>query len=161
MLLTHLHSDHITDLNDVITAMWITTFEPTPLRIIGPPGTKEVVGHILASLGPDIGYRLAHHADLEQPPLLEITATRVVTVNGTPTAVVDVRNRGNAHGRVEGFVNGTDASGARFALVFGPDEVAQGLVAVKPLRDGGEQTSLKLADAADWARTLLTPAMAS
>ncbi|MDX9842382.1 MAG: histidine--tRNA ligase [Aquabacterium sp.] len=54
-----------------------------------------------------------------------------------------------------------DASGARFALVFGPDEVAQGLVALKPLRDGGEQTSLKLADAADWARTLLTPATAS
>ncbi|MDQ5925891.1 MAG: histidyl-tRNA synthetase, partial [Pseudomonadota bacterium] len=54
-----------------------------------------------------------------------------------------------------------DASGARFALIFGPDEVAQGLVAVKPLRDGGEQASLKLADAADWARTLLTPATAS
>ena len=72
---THLHSDHITDLNDVITAMWITTFEPTPLRIIGPPGTREVVGHILASLGPDIGYRLAHHHDLDQPPLLEITET--------------------------------------------------------------------------------------
>ena len=33
------------------------------------------MGHILASLGPDIGYRLAHHADLEQPPLLEITET--------------------------------------------------------------------------------------
>ncbi len=62
--ITHLHSDHITDLNDVITSMWITTFEPTPLRIIGPPGTREVVGHILASLGPDIGYRLAHHEDL-------------------------------------------------------------------------------------------------
>ena len=73
--ITHLHSDHITDLNDVITAMWITTFEPTPLRIIGPPGTREVVGHILASLGPDIGYRLAHHHDLDQPPLLEITET--------------------------------------------------------------------------------------
>ncbi len=73
--ITHLHSDHITDLNDVITAMWITTFEPTPLRIIGPPGTKEVVGHILASLGPDIGYRLAHHEDLTEPPLVEITET--------------------------------------------------------------------------------------
>jgi ribonuclease Z len=73
--ITHLHSDHITDLNDVITAMWITTFEPTPLRIIGPPGTKEVVGHILASLGPDIGYRLAHHDDLVEPPLLDITET--------------------------------------------------------------------------------------
>ncbi len=75
LCITHLHSDHITDLNDVITTMWVATFEPTPLRIIGPPGTKEVVGHILASLGPDIGYRLAHHADLEQPPLLEITET--------------------------------------------------------------------------------------
>lgn len=73
LCITHLHSDHITDLNDVITAMWITTFEPTPLRIIGPPGTEDVVGHILAALGPDIGYRLAHHRDLTAPPLLEIT----------------------------------------------------------------------------------------
>lgn len=73
--ITHLHSDHITDLNDVITSMWITTFEPTPLRIIGPPGTREVVGHILASLGPDIGYRIAHHGDLVDGPLLEITET--------------------------------------------------------------------------------------
>jgi len=70
--ITHLHSDHITDLNDVITSMWITTFEPTPLRIIGPPGTRDVVGHIVASLGPDIGYRIAHHDDLVEGPLLEI-----------------------------------------------------------------------------------------
>lgn len=73
--ITHLHSDHITDLNDVITAMWITTFEPTPLRIIGPPGTRDLVGHVLASLGPDIGYRLAHHGDLVEPPLLDVTET--------------------------------------------------------------------------------------
>ena len=85
--ITHLHSDHITDLNDVITAMWITTFEPTPLRIIGPPGTEEVVGHILASLGPDIGYRLAHHADLEQPPLSEITETDGVGQTDVSVAV--------------------------------------------------------------------------
>ena len=25
LLLTHLHSDHITDLNDVITSRWVTT----------------------------------------------------------------------------------------------------------------------------------------
>ena len=54
-----------------------------------------------------------------------------------------------------------DASGARFALVFGPDEVAQGLVAVKPLRDGGEQTSLQLAEAAGWAHRLLAQPQAS
>ena len=33
VLLTHLHSDHMTDLNDVITTRWITTLEPAPLKI--------------------------------------------------------------------------------------------------------------------------------
>jgi ribonuclease Z len=95
VLITHLHSDHITDLNDVITSMWITTFEPTPLRIIGPPGTRAVVEHLLGALGPDIGYRIAHHDDLTEPPLLEITETDgaglpvvldgEVTVTSSPT----------------------------------------------------------------------------
>ncbi|MDY0747077.1 histidine--tRNA ligase [Paucibacter sp. R3-3] len=49
-----------------------------------------------------------------------------------------------------------DASGAAFALVFGEDELAQGLVAVKPLRgQGGEQQTRPLATAADWAAELL------
>ena len=48
-----------------------------------------------------------------------------------------------------------DASGARFALIFGDDELARGEVAVKPLRDGGaEQRSVPLAGlgtlAAEW-----------
>ena len=64
VLLTHLHSDHITDLNDVITTRWVMTFEPTPLTIVGPVGTKHVVDHIVASLEPDIGYRVDHHEDL-------------------------------------------------------------------------------------------------
>ena len=47
-----------------------------------------------------------------------------------------------------------DASGARYALVFGGDELAQGMVAVKPLRAGGEQVLLPLADPAAWADRL-------
>jgi histidyl-tRNA synthetase len=48
-----------------------------------------------------------------------------------------------------------DASGARFALVFGADELAQGQVAVKPLRDAGATQVLRpLAAAADWAHEL-------
>lgn len=72
VLLTHLHSDHITDLNDVITTRWVMTFEPTPLTIVGPVGTQAVVDHILASLEPDIDYRIAHHADLEEPPQVTV-----------------------------------------------------------------------------------------
>jgi len=72
VLLTHLHSDHITDLNDVITTRWIMTFEPTPLTIVGPVGTSAVVDHIMASLEPDMDYRIAHHDDLEGPPQLDV-----------------------------------------------------------------------------------------
>ena len=49
-----------------------------------------------------------------------------------------------------------DASGARFALVFGADEVARGEVAVKPLREGGEQVLRPLSNVAGWADTVLT-----
>jgi histidyl-tRNA synthetase len=51
-----------------------------------------------------------------------------------------------------------DASGARHALIFGADEIAQGLVAVKPLRDAAAgQSTRPLADVAAWAPSLLTP----
>lgn len=73
VLLTHLHSDHITDLGDLITTQWIGTFEPTPLRIVGPPGTATVVEKIIDSLALDIGYRMGHHADLTHPPMVEVT----------------------------------------------------------------------------------------
>jgi ribonuclease Z len=72
LLLTHLHSDHITDLSDVITTRWVTTFVPTPLPVIGPPGTAAVVEATLAALGPDISYRIGHHADITEPPIIEV-----------------------------------------------------------------------------------------
>ena len=87
VLLTHLHSDHITDLSDVITSHWVTTFEPTPLRIIGPVGTERVVHHLLEALGPDICYRMDHHDDLAQPPLVEVTE---LAVTPGSDALVDV-----------------------------------------------------------------------
>ncbi|MBL0296865.1 MAG: histidine--tRNA ligase [Betaproteobacteria bacterium] len=49
-----------------------------------------------------------------------------------------------------------DASGARWALVFGGSELAQGVVAVKPLRDdAAPQVTRPLADVAAWAAELL------
>jgi len=74
LLLTHLHSDHIADLGDVIITRWVSTFTPDPptLAIIGPPGTAEVVENTLKAFGFDIGYRIAHHADLNSPPPVEV-----------------------------------------------------------------------------------------
>src|SRR5580692_2710053 len=38
VLLTHMHSDHISDFNDVITSHWVMNASPTPLKVYGPVG---------------------------------------------------------------------------------------------------------------------------
>ncbi len=73
VLITHLHSDHISDLNDVITTHWVMNPNPAPLVIVGPTGTREMLDGTLAMLAPDIRYRLSHHDDLNTGPNLEVT----------------------------------------------------------------------------------------
>jgi histidyl-tRNA synthetase len=52
-----------------------------------------------------------------------------------------------------------DSSGARYALIFGPDEIAQGVVTLKSLRDGiGEQVKHPLNQPLQWAKSLQSPA---
>jgi ribonuclease Z len=68
LFLTHLHSDHITDLSDVFTTRWITSFAPNPLPVFGPAGTAALLDATEAMLEPDIRYRLAHHDDLRWRP---------------------------------------------------------------------------------------------
>jgi histidyl-tRNA synthetase len=46
-----------------------------------------------------------------------------------------------------------DASGARFALLLGDDEVTAGVVSLKPLRDGGEQRTVALSELVGVLRT--------
>ena len=90
VLVTHLHSDHLTDLNDVITTHWVMSPAPTTLRIVGPPRTAEIVEATLAALAPDIDYRLAHHDDLTWRPQVEVTevAPGDVLQLGTTTVTV-------------------------------------------------------------------------
>jgi ribonuclease Z len=68
LFLTHLHSDHISDLADVMATRWITSFAPNPLAVFGPAGAGAVLAATEAMLEPDIGYRLAHHDDLTWRP---------------------------------------------------------------------------------------------
>jgi ribonuclease Z len=72
VLLTHLHSDHICDLGDIVTTQWVMSQEPRPLEVIGPPRSDEVVAGVLASLAPDIGYRTSHHDDLTWEPQVSV-----------------------------------------------------------------------------------------
>jgi histidyl-tRNA synthetase len=47
-----------------------------------------------------------------------------------------------------------DASGARFAVVIGDDEAGAGVVSLKPLREGGEQTRVSVAEAVNLIRSV-------
>ncbi len=51
-------------------------------------------------------------------PVLDIAATGTREVNGARLPIVKVRNTGNAHGRLSGFLSGTDARGQE--LEFSP-----------------------------------------
>jgi ribonuclease Z len=82
VLLTHLHSDHICDLNDVVTTHWVMSPAPKSLRVFGPPRTREVMDGLRAMLVPDVEYRLAHHADLTWEPQVDV-------IEVTPGVVFD------------------------------------------------------------------------
>lgn len=73
VVLTHLHSDHVSDLNDVITTYWVMNSAPRTLRVVGPRGTRALVDATLEMLSQDVGYRRAHHAELTEGPRVEVT----------------------------------------------------------------------------------------
>jgi ribonuclease Z len=72
LYLTHLHSDHITDLNDIFTMRWAMSLVPNPLSVFGPTGTDALLRATEAMLEVDIGYRMAHHEDLQWRPAVRV-----------------------------------------------------------------------------------------
>lgn len=68
VLFTHLHSDHTTDYNDIITTRWAMAPVPMPLPVTGPVGTATFTDRTLAALADDIGWRIAHHESLGWQP---------------------------------------------------------------------------------------------
>jgi ribonuclease Z len=73
VLLTHLHSDHTVDFNDLVTTRWVMSPVPSPLPVTGPPGTDAYARRVIAMLVDDIGWRRAHHDDLDWEPECAVT----------------------------------------------------------------------------------------
>ena len=87
------------------------------------------------------------------------------TVQQLRAAGVAVQMHAAAGGSAEGMgsmksqFKKADASGARHALIFGADELAEGMVTVKSLRDGqGAQQRRALDQVVEWAGTLKSAA---
>lgn len=75
----------------------------------------QVQGNISFPVGGRIGV-IVYAAIGNVAPELAIAGTETVQVNGQPVAVLRVSNSGNATGRLEGFIDGTDAAGLRVEL---------------------------------------------
>lgn len=59
--LTHLHSDHIDGLGELLVMSWVGGGRSTPTPIRGPLGTQEVVDGFNMAYRLDSTYRTAHH----------------------------------------------------------------------------------------------------
>ena len=104
---------------------------------------------------PPRAYAVLGAAELLPRALPAIEALRAA---GVPVAMHVAGKDG--YGSLKAQFRRADASGAAWALIFGADELARGVVALKPLRarDGeaaGAQVERPLADVASWACHLL------
>lgn len=87
--LTHLHSDHIDGLGELMLQAWVGGHRTSPLPIYGPAGTDQVVGGFNAAYQLDKGYRVAHHGPAVVPPTgFGGTPTIIALPDGTASQVV-------------------------------------------------------------------------
>jgi hypothetical protein len=67
-------------------------------------------------------------------PRLVVAGQRVAKVDGQDVPVLQVRNDGDAHGRLQGFVDGTDADGRRYAFAPSTSPIMPGETRDIPLQ---------------------------
>jgi histidyl-tRNA synthetase len=90
------------------------------------------------------------YALVPEPSLLPRVLPVLAALRAAGVAVV--MNAGG--GSMKSQFKRADASGATYALIFGADELARGVVSVKPLRSDAAQYTRELADVAGWASEL-------
>ena len=99
---------------------------------------------------------------------MEMAVPLVETLRAHGVAVLTHAAGREAWGSMKSQFKRADASGARWALIFGAEEMARGEVGLKPLRAvsdatgaagaaSGAQRTRPLSSAADWAAELLAP----
>lgn len=66
--LTHLHSDHIDGLGELMLQHWAGGGADAPLPIAGPDGVEDVVAGLMQAYARDRDFRIAHHGEAVVPP---------------------------------------------------------------------------------------------
>ncbi|MEO3432801.1 MBL fold metallo-hydrolase [Inquilinus sp. CAU 1745] len=105
VLLTHLHSDHLVDLYQLILSSWHQGRD-RPQRIYGPPGTRAHVDGLMALWREERELRIAHEKrpsiEALTVEVTEIAAGKTLEIAGVAVRVVPVDHRPIRH--AYGFV---------------------------------------------------------
>lgn len=87
--LTHLHSDHIDGLGELMLQAWIAGGRTAPLPVYGPQGTDQVVAGFNTAYKVDSGFRIAHHGpNIAHPAGFGGAANLISLPDGVNSSVV-------------------------------------------------------------------------
>jgi len=107
----------------------------------------------------DVGPSLDAYAIVTDASALPLVLFTLQALREVGVSVQMHAGTGDGMGSMKSQFKRADSSGARFALIFGQDEVAAHQVTVKPLRDvNASQQTQSLDDIATWATTLQSAA---
>jgi histidyl-tRNA synthetase len=152
---------------------WVTPLLGSQATVCGGGRYDTLIEQLGGKPAPGVGFGLGierlllllEAAGLNPPP--QAPDAYAVVADGVPLTTVmplleTLRAAGVAvvlhagGGSLKSQFKRADASGARHALIFGPDELARGEVAIKSLRDAAApQRTAALASALSWAQDLL------
>lgn len=91
--LTHLHSDHIDGLGELLLQAWVGGSRGAPLPVSGPPGTDTLVNGLMQGYAIDKGFRIAHHGEAVARPGGFGGAPAIIALpDGVPAMVVHDRD---------------------------------------------------------------------
>jgi ribonuclease Z len=88
VLLTHFHSDHIGDLDELMLKIWTYGARTEPTLVMGPEGVDTVVDGYNKAFSLDAKYRYAHHGDAVAPSSGAGGRTEVIDGFGPDESVV-------------------------------------------------------------------------
>ena len=105
LLFTHLHSDHVVDLFQLVISSWHQGRD-RPQRVFGPPGTRAYVEGLMALWKPELEQRIAHERRPSTAALeVEVTefgAGEILRLGRLEIAAVEVDHKPVRH--AYGFV---------------------------------------------------------
>jgi len=128
--------------------------KPTPAVGWGM-GIERVLELVKVQSGAVVAPSPDVYAVIPDTAALPVALKVLQTLRGVGVSVQMHAATGEGMGSMKSQFKRADSSGARFALVFGPDELSRNEVTVKSLREGsGTQLARSLDTVPEWATTL-------